>query len=103
MAAGRAIISTNVGDIPAWLTEGAGLVIPPDNVDALAKGLQYLLDHPHQRKEMGQRARQRFLRFGSFKVHRPKLIKLVADLIAGRMLKKPVPAFDDPTTQAGRL
>jgi glycosyltransferase involved in cell wall biosynthesis len=97
MAAGRAIISTSVGDIPAWLAEGAGLVIPPDNVDVLARGLQYLLDNPQQGEEMGQRARQRFLRFGSFKVHRPKLTKLVADLIENRTLKMPAPAFDETT------
>lgn len=94
MAAGRAIISTNVSDIPTWLCEEAGFVIPPDDVQSLAKGLQYVLDHPQQGREMGRRARQRFLHSASFQVHRPRLIKLVDDLIAGRPLREPRPAFN---------
>src|SRR5262249_27858580 len=48
MAAGRAIISTAVGDIPHWLAEGAGIVVPPDDPAALGAAIRSLLERPEQ-------------------------------------------------------
>jgi glycosyltransferase involved in cell wall biosynthesis len=36
-----------------------GLVVPPGDAAALARSMEWLYDHPHERKRMGQAARQR--------------------------------------------
>jgi glycosyltransferase involved in cell wall biosynthesis len=93
MALGCPIVATAVGDIPKWLSDGAGLVIPPGDNQALSESIQFLLDRPDVAALLGDRARQRFLRYGSFSAVRPRLFKLVADLIARRPIEPPEPAF----------
>ena len=96
MAAGRPIVSTQVGDIPAWLAEGAGFVVPPDDPAALAAAITQVLDCPAESARMGERARARFLKFGSYGSVRPVLVRLMADLIAGRTVAAPAAAFGSP-------
>jgi glycosyltransferase involved in cell wall biosynthesis len=93
MALGRAIVGTQVGDIPWWLADGAGLVVPPNDAASLAAGIERLLDDASQRSRLGQLARRQFLSFGSFTAVRNRLLPWVADLINGRKLKAPLPAF----------
>jgi glycosyltransferase involved in cell wall biosynthesis len=95
MAAGRAIVSTHVADIPKWLADGAGIVVAPNDVESLAAGIQAALDHPEEARAMGQKARDRFLRYGSFPAVRPRVFRLIHDLIAGRPTLPPVPAFSN--------
>ena len=58
MAAGCAVVSTNVGGVGEAITDGeSGLLVPPSNVGALAAALNSLLDHPDRAREMGARAR----------------------------------------------
>jgi glycosyltransferase involved in cell wall biosynthesis len=52
-----------LNNYPGWLadlitTHRCGLVVPPDDPVAFAHALIYLRDHPDERKEMAQRARQ---------------------------------------------
>jgi hypothetical protein len=96
MASGRPVVSTAVGDIPRWLAEGAGVVVPPGNVPALAQAIQSLLDKPEEAATLGQRARVRFQRYGSFAAVRPRLVRLAADMIAGRSPGTPAPVFGEP-------
>jgi glycosyltransferase involved in cell wall biosynthesis len=57
MAAGRAVIVTNAGGPPEFVTDGVtGLVVAPENVEELANGLQRLLDDPALRDRLGQAA-----------------------------------------------
>jgi glycosyltransferase involved in cell wall biosynthesis len=44
-AAGKPLIATNVGGIPEIFGPLAHLLIPPDNVDALAKSIVEIIDH----------------------------------------------------------
>jgi len=101
MAAGRPVISTAVGDIPLWLADGAGLVVSPGDPSALAKAIQRLLEDRALGTLMGQRARVRFLRYGSYSVVRPRLVKLVSDLIARRSIALPEPVFSE-TERSGQ-
>ena len=71
MAAGLATVSTKVGDIPEWLSDGSGIVVEPDDADGLARGIQEALDFPARTIEMGHVARQRFRRLASFDAIRP--------------------------------
>jgi glycosyltransferase involved in cell wall biosynthesis len=95
MAAGRPIVSTAVGDIPKWLANGAGLVVPPNDPPALARAIQSLLDQPEKANNLGRQALVRFQRFGSFAVVQPRLVKLVSDLIARRPVAPPEPVFSE--------
>ena len=56
----RPIVSTSVGDIPAWLADGAGVVVPPGDSWALGEAIQRVLEQPDQARRMGVRARERF-------------------------------------------
>jgi glycosyltransferase involved in cell wall biosynthesis len=95
MALARPVVGTAVGDIPAWLADGAGVVVPPDDPAALACAVEKLLDQPAERIELGGRARARFLKYGSFAAVRPRLARLVAALIHRKPLPAPTPAFVD--------
>lgn len=62
MAAGTPVVASNVGGLPEAVLDGeTGLIVPPDNVEALAAALQSLLDNPEPARIMGRRGRQRFL------------------------------------------
>lgn len=92
MAVGRAIVSTAVGDIPSWLAEGAGIVVPPSDVPALARAIDTLLAHPEQARLLGERARQRLTALGSFDVVRPRLVALVNAVLE----RRPLPPSPSP-------
>jgi glycosyltransferase involved in cell wall biosynthesis len=93
MALGCPIVATAVGDIPDWLADGAGLVVPPENPAALSQAINHLLASPEEASRLGARARARFIRYGSFTSVRERLLPLVASLIARRPLPAPVPPF----------
>jgi D-inositol-3-phosphate glycosyltransferase len=58
MAMGKAIIATNSGGVPEIITNGStGLLIPPQNVSALAEALLKLLNDDHLRSKFSQEAR----------------------------------------------
>jgi glycosyltransferase involved in cell wall biosynthesis len=60
MSAGRPIVATNVGEVPSVLANGeAGLVVPPENREALADAVAFLLSHPTAARTLGERAAQR--------------------------------------------
>jgi len=59
MAAGKPIVATDLPVIREILTDKENAVlVEPDNAEALAAGIQWLLDHPAQSIAIGQRARQ---------------------------------------------
>ncbi|MEN3002311.1 MAG: glycosyltransferase [Armatimonadota bacterium] len=58
MASGLPVVSTAVGGVPELVQEGVtGLLVPPDDPNALAHALQTLVDQPEQRRQMGESAR----------------------------------------------
>lgn len=58
MAAGKAIVASDVGEVP-WMTQGAAVLVRPGDSQALAGGIQSLLENPSLREELGIKARQR--------------------------------------------
>jgi glycosyltransferase involved in cell wall biosynthesis len=57
MAAGRAIIATNVGGIPEMLKNGeSGIIVEPKNSEALAKQILDLCNNSLKRKALGEGA-----------------------------------------------
>jgi glycosyltransferase involved in cell wall biosynthesis len=57
MATGIACVATSVGGVPEVITDGAeGLLVPPQDPEALAAALRKLLEDPGLRSAMGLRA-----------------------------------------------
>lgn len=61
LACGTPVVACHAGALPEVLgTDGSqGLLVPPDDVEALVQGLASLLDDPQRRSQMGQAARRR--------------------------------------------
>jgi glycosyltransferase involved in cell wall biosynthesis len=66
MAAGRPVIASCVGGVPAIIEHGkTGLLVPPGDVEALAEAMAQLLSNPSLSRELGEAARKRIdLSFG---------------------------------------
>ncbi len=59
LAASLPVVSTRVGAIPESVQDGkTGLLVDAGNVEQLRQALEWLIDHPQQRAEMGQLGRR---------------------------------------------
>jgi len=66
MACGTPVIGSRVDGIPEMIEDGVtGFLVPPGDVKALAERLRWVLEHPVEAREMGQRAREFAQRFFS--------------------------------------
>lgn len=66
MACGTPVIGSAVGGIPDMIENGkTGFLVPPGDQAALAERLHWVLDHPSEAREMGERARDFAQRFFS--------------------------------------
>lgn len=64
MAAGRPVIATRVGGIPEAVEHGkTGLLIPPDDPEALAQAIRWMVEHPGERERMGRNGAEAARRF----------------------------------------
>jgi len=57
LAHGVPVVGTTAGAIPETVPAGAGLLVPPDDVDALAAALRRLIERPDARRELAAGAR----------------------------------------------
>lgn len=63
MAAALPVVATRVGGIPDLIQEGkTGILIAPDDADALTQALEWLVSNAELRRKMGQLGRQETLR-----------------------------------------
>lgn len=63
MAAGKPVISTDVGGAPEVVTDGkTGILIPPGSSSAIWTAIVDLLDHPEKRSTLAQAARSHVVR-----------------------------------------
>ena len=78
MASGVPIVSTPVSGIPEVIREGVnGLLIEPENVGAIAKAIQTLLDDPALRNKLGRSGRETVLHYFSWEQNIVPLIQLL--------------------------
>ena len=59
MSCARPMVVTDCGGLPYMVHESGGLRVPAGNPEALAQALIWLLQHPHQRAQMGRYNRER--------------------------------------------
>jgi colanic acid/amylovoran biosynthesis glycosyltransferase len=59
MACGLPVVGTDAGGVPELLADGAGLLVPPGDVPALADALELLAREPAKRAALGERGRAR--------------------------------------------
>ena len=57
LAHGLPVIGTTAGAIPDTVSAEAGLLIPPDDVPALAAALRRLIENPRERAQLAAGAR----------------------------------------------
>jgi len=56
MACGLPVVASATGGIPEQLAHGGGVMVPPDDEEALATALQRLLEDPSYREKLGKEA-----------------------------------------------
>lgn len=62
LAAGRAVVATNVGGVPDLLgASERGVLVPDGDIDAIGRAIGHLLSDPARREELGRRG-QRYVR-----------------------------------------
>lgn len=95
MQAGLPTLVSAVGELPYSVRDGeTGLVVPPDDPDALAQALIWLLSHPERLSEMGAAARTRVLdRFGG-----DSFVRTGTEILA----RLPVRRASSPAAASGR-
>lgn len=82
MSVGRPLIGSALGGLTDIIAdEESGLLVPPDDPDALRAAIERLLDDPAQRERMGAAGRQRAVNFQNSAVV-PKIERVYHDLIA---------------------
>jgi glycosyltransferase involved in cell wall biosynthesis len=57
IAHGLPVVGTRAGAIPETVPPGTGVLVPPDNVDALAAVMRQLIESPEERKRLAAGAR----------------------------------------------
>lgn len=59
LASGKAVIATQVGDVPKYLTNKVNaLVITPSSVNELTEAMQFLIENPDKREQIGKEGRK---------------------------------------------
>lgn len=94
MALGKAIVSTDVGELSHWLGGGAGVIVPPADPLRLGAALDALLADAPRRARLGAAARARFALLGSERALGPGLQAIVEQLLRGAPRSDPPQAAE---------
>lgn len=76
MAMAKPIIATGVSDLPQIL-DGCGIVIEPGSPPAIATAINQFVDQSEERKELGQKARERCINKYSYDAIAPRLNRAI--------------------------
>lgn len=70
MALGLPVVGTSIGGTPEQIEDGVtGLLVPPNEPEAMAYAIRSLLNDPAHSRAMGSAGRERFIRCFSFEPH----------------------------------
>jgi glycosyltransferase involved in cell wall biosynthesis len=79
LAHGLPVVATNTGAIPDTVPAEAGVLVPPDDVEALAKALRQLIEHPGERARLAAAARA--VSFPSWREQATKFAQVLERLV----------------------
>jgi glycosyltransferase involved in cell wall biosynthesis len=95
MASGVPPLATAVGGVPELVDDGVtGVLVPPSDPERLADALIWMIDHPDERRRMGEAARARIAAEFSTASMLARTEELYETLATGR--KPPQGGRDDP-------
>jgi glycosyltransferase involved in cell wall biosynthesis len=78
MACGIPVVTSPAGGIPAILRDGVnGLFVPPRDASALAEAVQWMIDNPDKRREMGRTNRRQVEAIHDLQKQWPKVRRIV--------------------------
>jgi len=83
LAMGKPIIGTAVADLPLVLDD-CGVVVPPDNAEALAGAIGAVASDEVKAASMGRKARKKCIKEYDSQVSRAKLLDIVDRLLTGK-------------------
>ena len=89
MAAGNALVSTDVGAIPEVVGPANGLIVSPGDVEGLTAALQDLIDAPERVGEMARTNREFVVERYSWESVTDDLTALYDDLVSDRESRSP--------------
>lgn len=83
MASGRAIVATAVGGIPEVVVDGeTGILVPPQDPEAIARAAVALLRNPERRTTMGLAGQRRVRECFSLEAHVAQMQELYEEVLA---------------------
>ncbi len=86
MAVGLPVIASNAGGPrEIVLNEETGLLIPPGKAERLIEAIQWMIEHPEERKEMGEKAMSRVKELFLIEHTVQKITSFYPQVISGRI------------------
>ena len=87
MAAALPVVATAVGGIPEAVVDGeTGILVPPQNAEALASGINRILRNPDRARELGAAGRRRVRELFTAQRMVGRVAELYGEAIAGKGL-----------------
>ena len=83
MGVGLPIIATKVGGTPELIIDN-GVLVPPKDIKALVKAMQYAIDNPSALRELGKKSREQFHQF-TIEERTQRLLLLYSELLESPM------------------
>jgi glycosyltransferase involved in cell wall biosynthesis len=86
MASSKPVVASRIGGNPEAVEDGrTGLIVPPGDVDSLAKAIQHLVQNRELRQSMGQAGRQRVKERFSIEINVNKIESIYEELLCRNM------------------
>ncbi len=82
MAAGKAIVASDLDQIGEVLADGAAVLVEPGSVDSLVRALRELAGDPERRATLGRAARERVLARYTWRHHVRAILDRLGELSA---------------------
>lgn len=84
MALGKPIIATNIGGVPEIIIDGVtGILVPPNDFEAMANAISCFLEKPKLTKTMGDKAKERLENNFTAKLMAEETARLYETLLCG--------------------
>lgn len=83
MMHGLACISTNEGGIPDIIDNNeTGLIVEKQDAQALADAIEWMINHPEERKRMGEKGREKFLKEYTIERFEERFVETISHFMA---------------------